>query len=240
MLSKPSDHPCKEVNETMGRIVAVALVVIVTLMGVALVGTPAEAISCIGAGNVTALGPSGCTQGGLTFSDFSVAAAGFTGVTIFLSPLSATVGQDVNLNFQVAHDPSPVSLADILFSYTVTASGGAAALNGIDLFNPGENVTIREVACADPFVNGVCGGTPLASLVVGPNSNLAASFDPDSQIFIRKDIKFGNNSFISEFTQSHDLTPVPEPATLVLLGSTLTGLGVFSRRKLRNKQAEAD
>jgi PEP-CTERM motif-containing protein len=238
MLLKPSDHPRKEVNEAMGRIVAVALVAIMALMGVAVVGTPAEAISCVGAGDVTALGPAGCTQGGLTFSDFSVAAAGFTGVTIFLSPLSATVGQDVNLNFQVAHDPSPVSLADILFSYTVTGGGGAT-LNGIDLFNPGQNVTIREVACGDPFVNGVCGGSVLANLVVGPNSNLAESFDPDSQIFIRKDIQFGNNSFISEFTQSHDLTPVPEPATLVLLGSTLAGLGVFSRRKLRNKQAEA-
>jgi PEP-CTERM motif-containing protein len=238
MLLKPSDHPRKEVNEAMGRIVAVALVAIMALMGVAVVGTPAEAISCVGAGDVTALGPAGCTQGGLTFNDFSVAAAGFTGVTIFLSPLSATVGQDVNLNFQVAHDPSPVSLADILFSYTVTGGGGAT-LNGIDLFNPGQNVTIREVACGDPFVNGVCGGSVLANLVVGPNSNLAESFDPDSQIFIRKDIQFGNNSFISEFTQSHDLTPVPEPATLVLLGSTLAGLGVFSRRKLRNKQAEA-
>ena len=237
MLSKLSSHPSKEVNEAMGRIVAVALVAIIALTGVAVVGTPAEAISCVGAGDVTALGPAGCTQGGLTFSDFSVAAAGFTGVTIFLSPLSATVGQDVNLNFQVAHDPSPVSLADILLFYTVTGGGGAT-LNGIDLFNPGQNVTIREVACADPFVNGVCGGTPLASLVVGPNSNLAASFDPDSQIFIRKDIQFGIDSFISEFTQSHDLTPVPEPATLVLLGSTLAGLGVFSRRKLRNKQAQ--
>ncbi|HEX7213629.1 MAG TPA: PEP-CTERM sorting domain-containing protein [Methylomirabilota bacterium] len=237
MLSRLLDHPRKEVNEAMGRIVAVALVPIIALMGVAVVGTPAEAISCVGAGDVTALGPAGCTQGGLTFSDFSVAAAGFTGVTIFLSSLSATVGQDVNLNFQVAHDPSPVSLADILFSYTVTGGGGAT-LNGIDLFNPGQNVTIREVACGDPFVNGVCGGTPLANLLVGPNSNLAASFDPDAQIFIRKDIQFGIDSFISEFTQSHDLTPVPEPATLVLLGSTLAGLGVFSRRKLRHKQAQ--
>src|SRR4026207_59999 len=92
MLSKPSDPPCQEVNENLARIVAVALVVIVTLMGVALVGTPAEAISCIGAGNVTALGPSGCTQGGLTFSDFSVAAAGVTGGGGFLGPPPAPPG----------------------------------------------------------------------------------------------------------------------------------------------------
>jgi hypothetical protein len=74
--------------------------------------------------------------------------------------------------------------------------------------------------------------------VVGGNSTLAANFDPDSVISLRKDIQFGNNAFISEFTQSHDttgLTPTPEPATLLLLGTTLAGLGVAGRKKLRGK-----
>ncbi|HEY7249032.1 MAG TPA: PEP-CTERM sorting domain-containing protein [Methylomirabilota bacterium] len=221
----------------MGRLVSIALVATIALMGVTVVGTPAEAVSCVGAGDVTLLGPVGCTQGGLTFTDFSVATAGFNGAKIFLSSLSTSIGQDVNLNFQVTHDPSPVSLADILFSYTVTAGAGTS-LNGVDLFNPGQNVTIREVVCADPFVNGVCASTTLANLVVGGNSTLAANFDPDSVISLRKDIQFGNNAFISEFTQSHDttgLTPTPEPATLLLLGTTLAGLGVAGRKKLRGK-----
>jgi hypothetical protein len=217
----------------MGRFVSVALVATVALMGGAAVGTPAEAISCVGAGDVLLLGPAGCTQGGLTFTDFSVSAVGFNGAKIFLSPLSTTIGPDVNLNFQVAHDPSPVSLSDILFSYAVTANAGA--LNGVDLFNPGHNVTIREVVCGDAFVNGVCGTSPLANLIVPGNSMLASNFDPDSTIFIRKDIQFLNDAFISEFTQSHDLAPTPEPAALLLLGSTLAGLGVAGRKQLRGK-----
>jgi hypothetical protein len=222
----------------MGRFAPIALVVTIALMGVAVVGTPAEAVSCLGAGDVTLLGPAGCTQGGLTFSDFSVAASGFNGAKIFLSTLSTTIGQAVNLNFQVAHDPAPVSLADILFLYSVTAGPGTA-LDGVDLFNPGQNVTIREVVCGQAFVNGVCGTGPLANLVVTQNSSLAASFNPDSTIFIRKDIQFLNNAFISEFTESHDLTPVPEPATLLLLGSTLAGLGVAGRKKMLGKGPKA-
>ena len=221
----------------MPRFVLVVLVATLALMGVA-GGPPAEAVSCVGAGNVLLLGPTGCTQEGATFNDFSVAAVGFTGATVFLGPDTSSIGQAVNLNFQVTHVPSPVNMADILFSYSVTAGPGQA-LNGVDLPNPGQNVTIREVVCGTPFVAGVCGGTILANLVATPNSILASSFDPDATIFIRKDIQFGNDAFLSEFTQSHDLTPVPEPATLVLLGSTLAGLGVFSRRKLRNKQAQA-
>jgi hypothetical protein len=223
----------------MGRFVAVAIIATVTMSG-AIVGTPAEAISCVGAGDVSLLGPAGCTQGGLTFTDFSVAVAGFSG-KIFLSLATTTIGQDVNLNFQGAHDPSPVSLDNILFSYTVTAGPGGGLIR-IALFSPGQNVTIREVACGEAFVNGVCGTPPLANLVAFANTTAAQNFDPDSMVFIRKDMQFLNNAFISEFTESHDTTglpPVPEPAALVLLGSTLAGLGMASRRKLRNKHPQA-
>ena len=62
----------------MGRFVSAALVATLAVMGVG-AGTPAEAISCVGAGDVTLLGPTGCTQGGLTFKDFVVAPIGFSG-----------------------------------------------------------------------------------------------------------------------------------------------------------------
>ena len=215
-----------------GKLVTFTVALLIATVAVCLRGTPAAAISCVGAGDVTQLGAAGCTMGGLTFSDFSVAATGLD-ARIFLSTETATIGQDVNLNFQITHDPSPTSNTEIVLGYTVLAGAGQE-LNGIDLFNPGQNVTVTEVACASAFSGSTCPSGPLATLTVGPNSTRAGSFDPTSPVFLRKDFDFGTNGFISEFTESHDttpVTPVPEPATLILLGSTFAGLGMLRRRK---------
>lgn len=222
----------------MVRFATLVLAALLVMAGTAVVTTPAEAISCMNAGNVTGLGAAGCDFAGVNFSGFEVSPVGVA-ANIFLGSFSNAVGQTSNLTFQISHDPSPANLADILFYYTAKSITAGMALTGIDLFNPGLNVTIRENACATPFQNGVCPGGLLADMVVTGNGTDEGHFLPQDTIYIRKDIQLLQNAFISEFTNSHELSPVPEPATLLLLGSTLTAAGLVSRRRLFGKQENA-
>ncbi|HJR02737.1 MAG TPA: PEP-CTERM sorting domain-containing protein [Methylomirabilota bacterium] len=217
----------------MRRLLALSLL----MLGLVLVSAPAEAVPCLGAGDVALLGSSGCVQGGLKFYDFAVSPVGVA-AKIFLGGFTTVTGQDVNLNFQVSHDPSPANLADILLYYTVQTISGVADISAVDLFNPGHNVTIRETVCASPFDGGTCGSGLLADLVVPGNSSAAAPLASRQSIaYIRKDIQLLQDSFISEFTNSHDLASTPEPATLLLLGGTFATLGMAVRRRRAARQA---
>jgi len=216
----------------MGKFVALVLVALV--VGGSLAGpSRAEAIpSCVNAGNVTGLGAAGCDLGTLNFSDFMVSATGVT-ANIFLGGLSAVVANNVNLTFQVAHSPSPANLSDILFSYTVKTLSGQPELGGVDLYNAGKNVTIRESICGSGFDNGVCPTGTLADYVATGGSIASATFSPLSTIYVLKDIQLLQDAFISEFTNSHDEPPLsaPEPTTLLLVGSSLAAAGVALRKR---------
>ena len=218
----------------MSRFAILALTSLVVLMGSVAVTSNAEAVpSCMNTGNVAAIGSIGCDLGTLNFSSFVVSPVGVA-ANIFLGGLSSVVANNVNLTFQVSHDPSPANLADIMLYYTVKTLSGQTELGGVDLYNPGKNVTIRETVCGSQFLNGVCTTGSLADYVVTGGNIGNATFTPlASTIYVKKDIQLLQDSFISEFTNSHDEPPAeaPEPATLLLLGSSLTALGVAARRR---------
>ncbi len=202
------------------------------LAGILASTTPAEAVTCMGASDVTQIGPVGCDLGGLNFSNFNVSPTGVA-AKILLGTFPNMSGTNVNMTFQVSHDPSPANLADILFYYAAKTLSGAATQTGVELFNPGQNVTIRETVCGTPFDSGVCNSGLLASLVVGSNQASPRTLFPalESTVYVRKDLQLLQNAFISEFTNQHDLSAAPEPTTMLLLGSSLVGLGMAARRR---------
>jgi hypothetical protein len=224
----------------------------VVLGGIVLAATlawsssPSQAISCIGAGDVTSLPGGGCDLGPLRFDQFALSVQGQNGfnAAIFIggapfTNVSAeqTSGGQATLGFQVAHQPAPMDgLGDILLSYRASTLSGGILLGGINLANGGVGpVTIHERVCGTNFTaTGACTTLLLADLLVTSNTFADVRFQPDvdvHEIFVLKDILIGNGGFISDFSNSHELGAAPEPATMLLLGSTFAGLGAYARRK---------
>jgi hypothetical protein len=74
-------------------------------------------------------------------------------------------------------------------------------------------------------------GTPLAPDLQSWSRN--ENLDPD-WLRIGTDI-VGAGPFNAAFTVNGDLEPVPEPATLTLLGTTIAGLGAAGWRRRRER-----
>jgi hypothetical protein len=225
----------------MRRIFLLLSLVLPVVGGWAVAPPRAEAISCLSVSDVTLLPSVGCDLGGLTFSNFTVSvSAGFTAATIGLGPSSIASPTNVDLLYQLTTTnnqtpPSAIGPGDVLLSYAVKASSGLL-LTGINLTNDAilGPVTIGELACRVMFTpGGTCAAADrLAALVALPGETKAVLFaSPVEFAFLHKDIAVGPGGFISDFSNSHEISPVPEPATLLLLGSTLTGLGLAYRRR---------
>lgn len=212
-----------------------------------------QAVSCVGAGDVTAL--TDCGLGPLTISDFAVSAQGsVAGAGVFLSgaPFTSTDGiSQAILGFQVATNPGQVTgLGDILLSYKVSSADPTLLQLGVNLGNGGTNVTVNERVCGSAFVQTTCGTGLLANLIAGPNQLVSTLFaEPVAgPVYVLKDLSFNgsaeNAAFLSDLANSHEflalnpctdcggqIAPTPEPATLLLLGSSLAAVGVLVRRR---------
>lgn len=169
--------------------------------------------------------------GGLTFSNFNVIPAGgssFSQVDLVSVDLTGgVVSMTLNPNLSGATGPQ-----DVHFYYQVSG-----AVTNVDLTVGGVNATISETACSSPIPTSgpaanVCEGAPLANFAAfsdPPGPNMAKANVSGSSLFVFKDISVSEGGALSTFTQSFE-TGVPEPASMLLIGTACVALGMLRRR----------
>jgi hypothetical protein len=217
--------------------------------------TQADAVPCTPglASAYEALGAAGCQIGDKTFSEFN-----FTSTEVLDSQIIITPGANIltvgDLGFRLSINGlaalGPNDSTDLLLQYHVAVDDPNFLISDAHLAftggatGPGGLAVVNETLCppGSPCLNDI--PTVFDSPVATQVSD-STFFNGVAELDISKDMLVqasgvGDFSSISgvdqTFTQT-EATPVPEPATLLLLGSGLAGAGIFGRKRLARKQS---
>jgi hypothetical protein len=207
----------------------------------AMASTASATELCSGVTNVTTIGAGGCDVAGdpgVIFGNFTVSVAGAESADVGISGTSF-VDNQIDLSFEISvTDEANAGSADIILSYTVT--GGIIGVD--DQFqasplSPGGSVTISEIACSVPFstacpqpaTNTLANYAGVSTGQLVEDSETFAGGVAVNPVYIKKDIDL-SDAVMSEFTNSQQVSSVPETATFSLMGAGLLGLGVLKRR----------
>jgi hypothetical protein len=193
-----------------------------------------------------ALGSGGCTIGDKTFFNFSfVSGTGESSSAVTVVPVSD--GTNFGFNFIF---PSVVGIDedDYLLGYTVATIGNPGpalikdvSVNGTLGASAGAAVSVAESVCIGGTFSaaGICSSGDVEGLFISSAGPLGDSveFDPVNIVGLLKDINLnattpGSTAQLTALFNTVSQT-VPEPGTLLLLGSALAGVAVWGRKKTK-------
>jgi hypothetical protein len=207
---------------------------LVLMAGAAILGCCAPAFAapaCLMVTNQAITAGFACTLGDLTFTFENVSFVSpnsTTSDTIALeAPPTGTAGNVDILGFQLF----AIYPVDIHLVYEVQST--SSNIIGLDSsFTPSAGSQIQESACGtdpeSPVNEGSC--TPLLGTVINSSGAITytPTFGPVSTLWVDKDV---TDTGFSSFTDSIEESAVPEPASGLLLGAALCGLGLIGRKR---------
>lgn len=218
----------------------IALLFVLALATTAFGATLCTDPSIVGVAVVTTPGFT-CSLGSLTFSNFTASAFGLgIPAIIGLAPgpvdggiMTGVSGDWASLVFNTNFNSAPYAFRDITFSYQVTGPVGAISgwMGGF-----GTRSIVESICTDSSCLNHVADLLTIVDVPHGFNivaDSAALSPGGLATYYVQKDISlYGSLTSrvtMSEFAQGFQI--VPEPATFVLIGTGLLGLGLMRRRK---------
>jgi hypothetical protein len=226
--------------------------ILMMLAAAVILQTAAWSATCV-VGTVAdyqALGATGCTIGDKLFNNFTftpTATGGATLLTASSVTLTPITGPDIGLQFNALWFAGTNQFQDTTIGFDVTVVGGGSFLikEASTLTSPGGFTGTGAATVSE----GLCIGSPCTP-VLGTNTiNTAGTtilssnviFTPSGTLHAVKDIGVtgGSNGTanLSQVTDTFSQTQVPEPTSILLLGSVMVVTGGFFRRRQAQKSS---